>query len=68
MSRKSAPIRVVVHYPQTEEGKQKLAELVAKAHADMINQYIRKLDCPSKQKVKLLDAIIKSAHEEKSGK
>ncbi len=61
IARKSAPINVIVHYPKTEEGKRELAERVAGVHADMVNQHIKKLNCPSEQKVQLLDAVIESA-------
>ena len=64
IARKSAPINVVVHYPKTEAGKRELAERVADVHADMVNQYIKNLNCPSDQKVELLDAVIASAKKE----
>ena len=67
IARKSAPINVIVHYPKTEEGKRELAERVAGVHADMVNQHIKKLNCPSDQKVQLLDAVIKSTSIEKAG-
>ena len=67
VARKSAPINVIVHYPKTEEGKRELAERVAGVHANMVNQHIKKLNCPSDQKVQLLDAVIKSASIEKAG-
>ena len=67
IARKSAPIHVIVHYPKTEEGKRELAERVAGGHADMVNQHIKKLNCPSKQKVQLLDAVIQAASKEKAG-
>ena len=67
IARKSAPIHVIVHYPKTEEGKRELAERVAGVHADIVNQHIIKLNCPSDQKVQLLDAVIKSASIEKAG-
>ena len=67
IARKSAPINVIVHYPKTEEGKRELAERVAGVHANMVNQHIKKLNCPSDQKVQLLDAVIKSASIEKAG-
>ncbi|WP_278840386.1 hypothetical protein [Holdemania filiformis] len=35
-----------------------MAERVAGIHADMANQYIKKLNCPSDQKVELLDASL----------
>ena len=58
IARKSVPINVIVHYPKTEEGKYELAQRVADVHADMVNQYIKKLNCPSEQKVQLLDEVI----------
>lgn len=58
---------MIVHYPKTEEGKRELAERVAGVHADMVNQHIKKLNCPSEQKVQLLDAVIKSTSIEKAG-
>lgn len=67
IARKSAPINVIVHYPKTEEGKRELAERVASVHASLVNQHIKKLNCPSDQKVQLLDAVIKSASIEKAG-
>uniref|UniRef100_UPI004056A4FB hypothetical protein n=1 Tax=Agathobacter sp. TaxID=2021311 RepID=UPI004056A4FB len=66
IAKKSAPINVIVHYPKTIEGQRELAERVAGVHADMVNQHIKKLNCPSEQKVQLLDAVIKSASIEKS--
>ncbi len=44
-----------------------MAERVAGVHADMVRQYIKKLNCPSEQKVQLLDAIIDFASIEKTG-
>jgi len=64
IARKSAPINVIVHYPKTEQGKRELAERVAGVHADMVNQYIKKLNCPSDQKAELLGAVIASAKKE----
>lgn len=67
IARKSAPINVIVHYPKTEEGKRELADRVASVHASLVNHHIKKLNCPSEQKVQLLDAVIKSASIEKAG-
>lgn len=66
IARKSAPINVIVHYPKTVEGQRELAERVAGVHANMVNQHIKKLNCPSDQKVQLLDAVIKSSSIEKA--
>lgn len=67
IARKSASINVIVHYPKTEDGKRELSERVASVHADMVNQHIKKMNCPSDQKVQLLDAVIKSTSIEKAG-
>lgn len=67
IARKSAPINVIVHYPKTIKGQRELAERVAGVHADMVNQHIKKLNCPSEQKVQLLDAVIQAASKEKAG-
>ena len=57
----------VDHYPKTIEGQRELAERVAGVHASLVNQHIKKLNCPSDQKVQLLDAVIKSASTKKAG-
>ncbi len=67
IARKSAPINVIVNYPKAEEGKRELAKRVASVHASLVNQHIKKLNCPSDQKVQLLDAVIKSTSIEKAG-
>jgi len=68
MARKSTPINVIVYYPKTEEGKRELANRVADAHASMVTQYLKKLKCPTEQKVQLLDAVIDSvAKKRKAG-
>ena len=68
IARKSTPINVIVHYPKNIDGQRELAERVAGVHASLVNQHIKKLNCPSDQKVQLLDAVIKSASTEKTGK
>lgn len=54
-------IRLIVYYPKTDDGKRELAQQVAIAHADAVEARLRRLDCPSTQKLALLDAIIQSA-------
>ena len=53
-----APINIVVHYPDTEEGLLKLKKHVADVRADAVLTGISKLDCPLSQKEQLLKAII----------
>lgn len=45
-----------------------MAERVADVHADMVTRHIQKLNCPSEQKIELLDAVIATASKEKAGK
>ena len=56
--RKTPPIKIIVHYPQTKQGKQELAQRLADVHADAVVSAINKLDCPLKQKLELLQAVI----------
>ena len=56
--RKTPPIKIIVHYPQTQQGKQELAQRLADVHADAVISAINKLDCPLKQKLDLLQAVI----------
>ena len=52
-------MKVIVHYPQTEQGKQKLKRAVTDVHIDAVVKCISKLNCPKEQKEKLLKGIIK---------
>ena len=56
--RKSAPIEVVVHYPKTKEGWDELGKRVATAHANYVIEKIDRLNCPTWQKLELLQAVI----------
>ncbi len=51
-------MNVIVHFPKTEEGKDKIKKAVADVHIDAVVKYISKLNCPKEQKEKLLQAII----------
>lgn len=48
---------IIMHYPESEPGKQKLAKRVATVHAQTVAEYIKKLSCPLEQKVKLIEAV-----------
>lgn len=65
MARKSTPITVITHYPTTEEGRREFSKRAASVHAGWVNQTLKKLTCPSEQKLKLLDAVIDSVSSEK---
>ena len=61
IAKKTTPINVIFYYPKTEEAKRELADRVADIHADTVDQYIKKINCPSEQKIKLLNAVIEIA-------
>lgn len=60
MGRKSAPINVIVYYPKTEAGQQELRRRVANVHADAVAHTLKHLECPTWQKIALLDAVIET--------
>ena len=55
---KSAPIEIIVHYPTTDEGKKELARRVSDVHADFVCAKLKALDCPTKQKLELINTIV----------
>lgn len=54
---------MIVYFPKTEEGRQELAQRTAELHADAVNFRLKRLVCPTEQKLKLLDAVIRTAKE-----
>ena len=50
--------------PRSKEGQEELAKRVATVHAQLIYNYISRLECSTEQKVALLDAIQKNIHDE----
>lgn len=56
--KKHAPINIIVHYPKTEEGKRELRRRVAVMRAEIIRNRINKLNWPTSEKIRLVDAII----------
>ena len=61
-------VKIIVHYPRTSEKQSQLDKLVAKFHAEYVAQYIEKLNCPTDQKLKLLDAVAQTILEESEEK
>ena len=66
--KKAAPINIIVHYPTTEEGWRELRRCMAIVHADAVLNSVQKLNCPTWQKIKLIDAIIEDAKKEVKAK
>ena len=61
--RSMAPINLIVYYPKTEEGQIELAKRVSDVHVAAVTQRIKSLNCPSSQKLELLDAVIETVKE-----
>ena len=66
--RSMAPINLIVYYPKTEEGQIELAKRVSDIHAAAVTQRIKSLNCPTSQKLELLDAVIETAKEHSTNK
>ena len=62
--RKAAPINIIVHYPTTDKGWSELRMRMAIVHADAVLNSVQKLNCPTWQKIKLIDAIIEDTKTE----
>ena len=56
-------INIIVHYPETPEKQALFDARVAKFHSEYVAQYIEKLNCPTEQKLKLIDAIAQTILE-----
>ena len=57
-------IKIIVHYPETPEKQAQFDARVAKFHAEYVAQYIEKLNCPTEQKLKLIDAVAQTITEQ----
>jgi len=49
---------IIVYHPTEKKDVVELSDRIAAAHADMVTNYIKKLNCSAQQKVNLTDAII----------
>ena len=59
--RRHGQVNVIIYYPKSEKGKDDLARYVSDVHASAVNQHLKLLDCPTQQKLNLLDAVIETA-------
>lgn len=66
--RRMAPVNVIVYYPKTEEGKEELAKRVAEVHADAVIRRLKSLNCPTRQKLELLDAVVDTVRKNQKQK
>lgn len=60
-------MKITVHYPISDKGREELAKRVATVHADTTIQYIEKLSCSKERKSALIDAIITAKQNEENG-
>ena len=49
---------MIVHYPKTGAGKEDPARRVAAVHVESVIAKINRVNCPTKQKLELVDAVI----------
>ena len=61
-------LKIIVHYPETQEKQDLFDARVARFHAEYVAQYTEKLNCPTEQKMKLLDAVAQTVLEGYEGK
>ena len=55
--RKSTPVKIIMHYPNSDEGRQELARRVSDVHSDFAIRRIDKMNCPIKEKLRMLEAV-----------
>ncbi len=55
------PPKLIVHFPSTAKGADRLARCIAQLHADAVIEKIQSLNCPTDQKMALLDSLIAEA-------
>ena len=61
--RKRGQVNIVMHFPTSKKGKAELARRVSDVHASAVSQKLKSLNCPTSQKLELLDAVIETVKE-----
>ena len=57
-------IEVIVYLPYSIQGQAELSKRVATVHAQIIQAYISRLDCPTDQKIAILNMIQSSIRDD----
>lgn len=57
-------MEVIVYSPHSMQGQVELSKHVAAVHAQIIYTYISRLDCPSDQKIAILNMIQSSIRDD----
>ncbi len=60
-------MNIIVHYPTTSEKIEELKNRVATMHIEAITTQLNSLSCPKSQKLLLLEEILNSHQERKTG-
>ena len=63
---KSQPIKLVMHYPQTEEGIRQLSQRVAQAHADAVIHKVNGTRGSVRERIELLKEVTNAAKSERT--
>lgn len=61
---KSQPFKIVMHYPQTEDGMCQLSQRIAQAHADAVIHQINGAKGSVKEKIELMKAVTSATKRE----
>ena len=54
---KAAPVKIIMRYPNSDEGRRELARRVSDVHSDFAIRRIDKMNCPIKEKLRMLEAV-----------
>ena len=57
-------MEVIVYSPHPMQGQVELSKRVAAVHAQIIHTYISRLDCPTNQKIAILNMIQNSIRDD----
>ena len=63
---KSQPFKIVMHYPQTEEGIRQLSQRVAQAHADAVIHKVNGTRGSVRERIELMKAVTNAAKSERT--
>ena len=48
---------VIAHLPESQEKRSEINKIISKIHAHYIEQYLKEMNCPIEQKLRLIDKI-----------
>ncbi|ANU54641.1 hypothetical protein ADH66_16540 [Acutalibacter muris] len=63
---KSQPFKIVMHYPQTEDGIRQLSRRVAQAHADAVIHKVNGTRGSVRERIELMKAVNNAAKRERA--